>query len=44
LAIPLARAVRKDYPGIVLEITDAPSESIGNLVIEGRAHVGVAVD
>jgi LysR family nitrogen assimilation transcriptional regulator len=44
LAIALARAVRDRYPGIMLELVDAPSADLGALVASARVDLAVAAD
>lgn len=44
LAIPLARAVGQRYPGIKLELIDAPSAELGRLITVGRVALAVNVD
>ncbi len=44
LAIPLVRTVRERYPGIVLELIEAPSADIGALINSGRVELAVVVD
>lgn len=44
LAIPLARTVCERYPGIVLELTEAPSADIAKLVSGGRVDLAVMAD
>jgi len=44
LAIPLARTVRERFPGIVLELVEAPSADIGALIGAGRVELAVVAD
>jgi len=44
LAIPLARTIRSRYPGIKLELIDAPSAELGGLITVGRVAMAVIVD
>lgn len=44
LAIPLARTIRSRYPGIKLELIDAPSADLGRLITVGRVALAVNVD
>lgn len=44
LAIPLARMIRDRYPGIVLELVEAPSADLGGLVSGGRVELAVTAD
>jgi LysR family nitrogen assimilation transcriptional regulator len=44
LAIPLARTIRSRYPGIKLELIDAPSAELGRLITVGRVALAVNVD
>lgn len=44
LAIPLARAIGQRYPGIKLELIDAPSAELGRLISVGRVALAVNVD
>lgn len=44
LAIPLARLVRDRYPGIVLELIEAPSADLGGLIGDGRVEIAVVAD
>lgn len=44
LAIPLARTIRSRYPGIKLELIDAPSAELGGLITVGRVALAVNVD
>ncbi|MBJ2293339.1 LysR family transcriptional regulator [Pseudomonas sp. MF5691] len=44
LAIPLARAIGQRYPGIKLELIDAPSAELGRLITVGRVALAVNVD
>jgi LysR family nitrogen assimilation transcriptional regulator len=44
LAMPLARTVGERYPGIVLELTEAPSADIEKLVSVGRVDLAVVAD
>lgn len=44
LAIPLVRTIRKRYPGIELELIDAPSADLGSLISSGRVSLAVIVD
>jgi len=44
LAIPLARTIRSRYPGIKLEVIDAPSADLGGLITGGRVALAVIVD
>jgi LysR family nitrogen assimilation transcriptional regulator len=44
LAIPLARAIRDRYPGIALELIEAPSADLGSLIGGGRVDLAVVVD
>lgn len=44
VAIPLARMIRDRYPGIALELIEAPSADLGTLVGGGRVELAVVVD
>ncbi|WP_341317255.1 LysR substrate-binding domain-containing protein [Paraburkholderia sp. IMGN_8] len=44
IAIPLARTIRDRYPGIALELIEAPSADLGNLIGGGRVELAVVVD
>lgn len=44
LAMPLARTIRSRYPGIKLELIDAPSADLGSLITVGRVALAVEVD
>lgn len=44
LAIPLARTVGERYPGIVLELIDAPSADIRQLISGRRVELAVVAD
>lgn len=44
MAIPLARMIRSRYPGIKLELIDAPSADLGGLITAGRVALAVVVD
>ncbi|AMP00225.1 bacterial regulatory helix-turn-helix, lysR family protein [Collimonas arenae] len=44
LAMPLARMVRDRYPGIVLELIEAPSADLGGLIGGGRVEMAVVAD
>ncbi|WP_448651692.1 LysR substrate-binding domain-containing protein [Pseudomonas fluorescens] len=44
LAMPLARTIRSRYPGIKLELIDAPSADLGGLITVGRVALAVVVD
>lgn len=44
LAIPLARTIRSRYPGIKLELIDAPSAQLAGLITQGRVALAVQVD
>jgi LysR family nitrogen assimilation transcriptional regulator len=44
MAIPLARTIRDRYPGIALELVEAPSAELGSLIGSGRVELAVAVD
>lgn len=44
LAIPLARSVRERYPGITLELIEAPSADIGAMISAGRVELAVVAD
>ncbi|WP_256972156.1 LysR substrate-binding domain-containing protein, partial [Paraburkholderia caledonica] len=44
VAIPLARTIRDRYPGIALELLEAPSAELGNLIGSGRVELAVVVD
>lgn len=44
LAIPLARTIRDRYPGIALELIEAPSADLGSLIGGGRVDLAVLVD
>ncbi|WP_206953265.1 LysR substrate-binding domain-containing protein [Trinickia acidisoli] len=44
VAIPLARMIRDRYPGIALELVEAPSAELGNLIGSGRVELAVVVD
>jgi LysR family transcriptional regulator, nitrogen assimilation regulatory protein len=44
LAIPLARTIRDRYPGIALELVEAPSADLGGLIGGGRVELAVVVD
>lgn len=44
LAMPLARTIRSRYPGIKLELIDAPSADLGGLITAGRVALAVVVD
>lgn len=44
MAIPLARTIRDRYPGIVLELVEAPSAELGSLIGSGRVDLAVVVD
>jgi LysR family transcriptional regulator, nitrogen assimilation regulatory protein len=44
LAIPLASAVRKRYPGIVIELIEAPTADLHGLVASGRVDLAVVAD
>jgi LysR family nitrogen assimilation transcriptional regulator len=44
LAIPLARTIRDRYPGIALELIEAPSADLGGLIGGGRVELAVVVD
>ncbi|ARB31487.1 LysR family transcriptional regulator [Pseudomonas tolaasii] len=44
LAMPLARTIRSRYPGIKLELIDAPSADLGGLITTGRVALAVQVD
>ena len=44
IAIPLARMIRDRYPGIALELLEAPSAELSNLLVSGRVELAVVVD
>lgn len=44
LAMPLARTIRSRYPGIKLELIDAPSADLAGLITVGRVALAVEVD
>ncbi|UWF47257.1 LysR substrate-binding domain-containing protein [Pseudomonas sp. N3-W] len=44
LAIPLARTIKSRYPGIKLELIDAPSADLTGLIAVGRVALAVNVD
>lgn len=44
LAMPLARTIRCRYPGIKLELIDAPSADLAGLITVGRVALAVEVD
>ncbi|HKU00368.1 MAG TPA: LysR substrate-binding domain-containing protein [Paraburkholderia sp.] len=44
VAIPLARTIRDRYPGIALELVEAPSAELGSLIGSGRVDLAVVVD
>ncbi|MFM0730279.1 LysR substrate-binding domain-containing protein [Paraburkholderia sediminicola] len=44
MAIPLARTIRDRYPGIALELVEAPSAELGSLIGSGRVELAVVVD
>ena len=44
IGIPLARAVRDRYPGIVLELIEMPSADLQAAVASGRADLAIVVD
>ncbi|MFU5003725.1 LysR family transcriptional regulator [Pseudomonas paraeruginosa] len=44
LAMPLARIIRSKYPGIKLELFDAPSADIEGLMTTGRVVMAIMVD
>jgi LysR family nitrogen assimilation transcriptional regulator len=44
LAVSLMRTVRERYPGIVLEVIEAPSADIGVLINAGRVDLAVMAD
>ncbi|MBN3825642.1 LysR family transcriptional regulator, partial [Burkholderia sp. Ac-20384] len=44
LAIPLARAVRDRYPGIMLELIEAPSADLDTLLERTRLDLAIVVD
>ncbi|MFM0502372.1 LysR substrate-binding domain-containing protein [Paraburkholderia caffeinilytica] len=44
VAIPLARTIRDRYPGIALELIEAPSAELGSLIGSGRVELAVVVD
>lgn len=44
VAIPLARTIRDRYPGIALELLEAPSAELGSLIGSGRVDLAVVVD
>lgn len=44
LAIPLARSIGQRYPGIVLELIDAPSADIRQLISGGRVDLAIVAD
>ncbi|MFM0076933.1 LysR substrate-binding domain-containing protein [Paraburkholderia sediminicola] len=44
MAIPLARTIRDRYPGIALELLEAPSAELGSLIGRGRVDLAVVVD
>ncbi|WP_248751892.1 LysR substrate-binding domain-containing protein [Pseudomonas sp. MWU15-20650] len=44
LAMPLARTIRSRYPGIKLELIDAPSADLAGLITAGRVALAVVVD
>ncbi|NTX24603.1 LysR substrate-binding domain-containing protein, partial [Burkholderia cepacia] len=44
LAIPLARAVRDRYPGIMLELIEAPSADLDTLLERARLDLAIVVD
>ncbi|MFL9982146.1 LysR substrate-binding domain-containing protein [Paraburkholderia sediminicola] len=44
MAIPLARTIRDRYPGIALELVEAPSAELGSLIGSGRVDLAVVVD
>ncbi|AVD83830.1 MULTISPECIES: LysR family transcriptional regulator [Pseudomonas] len=44
LAMPLARMIRSKFPGIKLELFDAPSADIEGLITTGRVAMAVMVD
>jgi LysR family nitrogen assimilation transcriptional regulator len=44
VAIPLARTIRDRYPGIALELVEAPSAELGSLIGSGRVELAVVVD
>ncbi len=44
IAIPLARLIRDRYPGIVLELIEAPSVDLPNLIGGGRVELAIVAD
>ncbi|MFM0341142.1 LysR substrate-binding domain-containing protein [Paraburkholderia fungorum] len=44
VAIPLARTIRDRYPGIALELIEAPSADLAGLIGGGRVDLAVVVD
>lgn len=44
VAIPLARMIRDRYPGIALELLEAPSTELLSLLASGRVELAVVVD
>lgn len=44
LAMPLARAVRERYPGIMLELIEAPSADLDHLIERARIDLAIAAD
>ncbi|MFM0100954.1 LysR substrate-binding domain-containing protein [Paraburkholderia nemoris] len=44
MAIPLARTIRDRYPGIALELLEAPSAELGSLIGSGRVDLAIVVD
>jgi LysR family nitrogen assimilation transcriptional regulator len=44
VALPLARTIRDRYPGIALELVEAPSAELGSLIGSGRVELAVVVD
>lgn len=44
MAIPFARTIRDRYPGIALELVEAPSAELGSLIGSGRVDLAVVVD
>ena len=44
LAIPLVQAVRERYPGIVIELIEAPTADLHNLIASGRVDLAIVAD
>jgi LysR family transcriptional regulator, nitrogen assimilation regulatory protein len=44
LAIPLARTVRDRYPGIVIELIEAPTADLNGLIANGRVDLAIVAD